>query len=109
MLSDNRTAGYQTFSTLGLQAGQGITQETLDPFWLTLGTFDESGDAEYYWMFLLEDHFDVLGTLKYDLRKRAESSREPFHLRAGPFLVQQQASRTCDVLKYRNVACVVTH
>lgn len=109
VLSDNRTAGYQQFTQLGLQAGQGIRQDTLDPFWLTLGTFEDASDAEYYWMFLLDDHFDVLGALKYDLNRRAESSREPFHLKAGPFLVQQQANRLCDVLKYRNVACVVTH
>lgn len=109
VLANNLTAGYQQFETLGLQNGRGITRDTLDPFWLTLGTFEDTGDAEYYWMFLLEDHFDVLGALKYDLERRASNKREPFYLKAGPFLVQQQANRLCDVLKYRNVACVVTH
>ncbi len=109
IMSDNRTSGYTQFETLGLQAGQGIRQDTLDPFWLTLGTFKEMSDAEYYWMYLLEDHLDVLGALKYDLAQRANNSREPFHLKAGPFLVQHQANRICGVLKYRNVACVVTH
>lgn len=108
VLSANKTAGYQRFEDTSAHANM-PAPETLEPFWLTLGTFETVSDAEYYWMYLLQDDFDILGALKYDVSKRAQSTKQPMHLRAGPFQSYAQATRMCDVLKYRNVACLVTH
>ncbi len=79
-------------------------------YWINLGTFSDVPEAEYYWMFLLEDHEDILSRMKYDVPKAAghgEFGPDAVLLKIGPFNVKERASQICNVLHYRNVACLV--
>lgn len=81
-----------------------------DSYWINLGTFSNSPEAEYYWMFLNEDNADVLDHLKYNIVNSTHGSfgADAVQLRVGPFGAESRASQVCNVIKYRNIACIVT-
>ncbi len=82
-----------------------------DVYWINLGTFTSTSEAEYYWMFIKDDNADILNSLQYNMPKapeHAEFGREAVQLRAGPFTMKQRASQLCNIMRYRNIACLVT-
>lgn len=90
--------------------GKDTVDVVRNEFWIELGTFSSATESEYYWMFLLEDHGDVLNDLKYDMAKAEEHGEfgpEAVKLRVGPFGNNGRATQVCEILRYRNVACLV--
>lgn len=85
-------------------------RESINRFWINLGTFADTPEAEYYWMFLREDNGDLLSALEYDMANAGEHGAfgdDAVQLRLGPFDARGRASQICNVMKYRNVACLV--
>lgn len=77
-------------------------------FWIDLGTFASSSEAEYYKMFVQEDNSDLLGSLRYEMAESSDSNESgAVRLRTGPFDNKQRALQICGILRHRNVACVV--
>jgi cell division septation protein DedD len=83
---------------------------TSQDYWITLGTFANNAEAEYYWMFIKEDNNDILNQLQYDIStisKNNEFGDESVKLRTGPFSTKQRATQLCNVMRYKNIACLV--
>jgi len=78
-------------------------------YWLELGTFATSSQAEYYWMSLKQDHANTLEGIGMQLKAthhgafggRAKS------LRAGPVSTKSEANQLCHRLRAVRAACVV--
>jgi ankyrin repeat protein len=89
-------------------APQPAMQQTVK-YWINLGTFSDSSEAEYYWTFLHEDNQDLLNNLKYDIASDSNSDfgNNAIQLRVGPFPSDSKAKQICNILRYRNVACLV--
>ncbi len=78
--------------------------------WINLGTFADEPEAEYYWMFLQEDHEDLLKNMQYAMTppgKNNSFGKNAVQLRVGPFYTKNRADQLCGILRYRNVACLV--
>lgn len=85
--------------------------ESASEYWINLGTFASNSEAEYYWMFIKEDNGDVLNSMKYNLTNAKGSGNfadGAIQLRTGPFSAKQRASQLCNIMRYRNIACLVT-
>ncbi|MDB2415110.1 ankyrin repeat domain-containing protein [Rickettsiales bacterium] len=80
-------------------------------FWIQLGTFSDKPEAEYYWMFLMEDNYDIIGNLEYNMPSAGGHDAfgdDAVQLRVGPFGVSSRANQICDLLRFRNIACLVS-
>lgn len=117
-----KAGGMNCSTTGGQSSGYGYNSipEDNSPFaqtrrslayWINLGTFANEAEAEYYWMFLKEDNGDILGPLQYSLEKATnygEFGYGAIQLRTGPFDIKQRASQICSIMRYRNIACLLT-
>jgi ankyrin repeat protein len=87
-------------------------QKAVSDYWINLGTFSDAPEAEYYWTFLLEDNQDILANLKYNMvtpENKGEYGNDAIQLKAGPFGSDSRATQICNIMRFRNVACLVTH
>lgn len=77
--------------------------------WIQLGTFSNKSEAEYYWMFLQEDHQAILNGLQHDLQNIVHGAfgGSAIGLKAGPFSSQDQAMQVCNRLSRQKVACAL--
>lgn len=104
------SGGFGSPSAPGTKAAVPVKEKTGGvSYWVNLGTFADSPEAEYYWMFLQEDNDDLLNALKYEMStaKHGEFGSHAVQLRVGPFDVKPRADQLCNSLRYRNVACLV--
>lgn len=88
-----------------------LNSNQITDHWINLGTFATTSEAEYYWMFIKEDNGDLLNSLQYNLEKASkngELGNGAVQLRTGPFPAKQRAAQLCNIMKYRNIACLVT-
>jgi hypothetical protein len=79
--------------------------------WINLGAFADRKEAEYYWMFLKDDHQDILSGLKHAFDttdKLHEFGDNATKLKIGPFTTLPRAQKICKLLMERNVACLVS-
>lgn len=124
-LPENRAAGLcDTVRTGGFGCGivEGAASSTysaaapasvassaeLSEAWISLGTFASTSEAEYYKLFVQEDNSDLLGSLRYEMAESKDSNEYgAVQLRTGPLDSKQRASQICNILRNRNVACVV--
>jgi hypothetical protein len=80
-------------------------------YWINMGTFGDVPEAEYYWTFLQEDNQDILANLKYKMvtpSDKGEHGNDAIQLQVGPFISDSRATQICNIMRYRNVACLVT-
>ncbi len=77
--------------------------------WVQLGSFANSSEAEYYWMFLSQDQGDIISNFSYNLKdiKNEAFGPEAKLLQMGPFAAKAQAESACAALKNRGVSCFV--
>gem|GEM_PF-3943463 len=75
--------------------------------WINLGTFPSNSEAEYYWMFVKESNGDILNALQSKMMQNKEKADKSVKLMVGPFNAKQRASQLCNIMRYRNVACLV--
>jgi hypothetical protein len=91
-------------------AGQQPEPQASSDTWINLGTFTDTPEAEYYWSFLQEDSGDILSKLKYDISPAKERGSMPsgaVQLRLGPISPKSRAVQICNIMRYRNIACLV--
>lgn len=89
---------------------QFANRSPVNKFWVNLGTFADTPEAEYYWAFLREDNGDLLTSLEYDMAdagKHGAFGDDAVQLRVGPFNAKNRADQICSIMRYRNVACLV--
>jgi hypothetical protein len=82
-------------------------KQTYETYWINLGTFSDASEAEYYWAFLREDNQDLIANLKYNLSANKEMGESSVQLKVGPMPDVNRAKQICNVMKYRNIACLV--
>ena len=77
---------------------------------MQLGTFNDSTEAEYYWMFLIEDHGEYLDSYSYniDTASHGEFGNNARELKLGPVQTSGMARQICETLRMRKVSCVVS-
>jgi cell division septation protein DedD len=81
---------------------------TTGAFVVQVGAFKADGEAAAKWQELKRKHGDMLGTLKPDiLRVDLGGKGIWYRLRVGPFETRANAIAKCEVLKSRNVPCMV--
>jgi hypothetical protein len=78
--------------------------------WIELGAFSSGAEAEYYWMFLNEDHKDIFASLQFSIKPMKDHSlgKNASSLRAGPFEDKQIADSLCRMMQMRKVTCFVS-
>jgi len=76
--------------------------------WINLGTFPSNSEAEYYWAFVKETNGDLLKNLQPKMLQNKDRNEKSVKLMVGPFKAKQRASQLCNIMRYRNVACLVT-
>ncbi len=104
-MANNQDSSDNPFSQQSVEKSQNLG------FWINLGTFPNASEAEYYWMFIREDNSDILSSLQYDLARPKDSDmggNNAIQLRTGPFTIKQRAAQICNIMRYRNIACLVT-
>ncbi|MDA0780954.1 MAG: ankyrin repeat domain-containing protein [Rickettsiales bacterium] len=80
------------------------------PYWVNLGAFSNSYKAEYYLMFLKEDHDDILKSTKYSIdgiKQYKRNKSGAVKLKLGPYFDEFNADNICSMLRSRNVSCLV--
>ncbi|PIR37490.1 MAG: hypothetical protein COV35_10400 [Alphaproteobacteria bacterium CG11_big_fil_rev_8_21_14_0_20_39_49] len=80
------------------------------PYWVNLGAFSNSYKAEYYLMFLKEDHDDILKSAKYSIdgiKQYKRNKSGAVKLKLGPYFDKFNADNICSILRSRNVSCLV--
>jgi ankyrin repeat protein len=85
-------------------------ESKLITYWINLGSFAYSSEAEYYWSFIKEDNIDVLSDIEYVIDTPEDNGGyqvAAVKLKLGPFNIQSRASKICNILRYRNVSCLV--
>jgi cell division protein FtsN len=77
-------------------------------FWVQLGSYGDTAQAEQQWRQLVSAHPDILKKQSYDISAPhySSSSTRVLRLRAGPFSAQDQAMELCSVLQKRGVRCL---
>lgn len=78
--------------------------------WINLGTFNSTSEAEFYWHNTHQNHTDILANLKMSTPKAKRHeyfSANAVELKIGPFKNEEAAHQVCDLLRYRQVTCVV--
>lgn len=83
---------------------KGSSDADAKPYWVNLGAFSDGYKAEYYWTFLQEDNSQITSGLNYKIEKSGANSVK---LKVGPFSEKYIADDTCNVMRMRNVACLV--
>ncbi|MGB1539869.1 MAG: SPOR domain-containing protein, partial [Rickettsiales bacterium] len=78
-------------------------------YWVQLGAFANTVDAQQRWEGMQTTHQDVLGRLQPQISYPTLSSgRQPvYHLRTGPFVRKVGALDVCDSLKARGIGCLI--
>ncbi len=73
-------------------------------------TFASKSEAEYYWMFLLEDNGDILNNMQYEMQdiEHGVFGDNAVSLRIGQFNSAERANESCKMLQNRNIACVIS-
>jgi hypothetical protein len=92
------------------EVGMTKSQNTAkNDYWIELGAFSSRNEAEYYWMFVQEEHGDLTGRLPIDIQpiKNHALGEQATSIRAGSYDSYGEAQNICAVLRPRNIACFV--
>ena len=85
-----------------------VVASTGGSYRVQLGAVRDEQAARAEWSRLRQRHGDVLGNLELDIERADLGSRGIyFRVRGGPLADEASARRVCDVLKPRNVGCLV--
>lgn len=117
-----QSSGYQCVYNGGnQQAGQNRVPNqyassqqpfiTHNQFWIQLGTYRNLLESENYWMFILQENQDIIGSYQYNVTKAdpTNDANTSIRLRVGPFSNSNEPTRMCGMLRQRNIACIVSN